>query len=604
MTTIVNSPWGQQLLSPAAVSSRISRCLATASYSVTYTASSTPTSTSTAIATAGDNVRCNVTDPSSNTYVVPSANTTCVDISTIANVSTPALESMNALGSDCSYLTKGQTLCLPDVCDIYKVSSNDTCTSILGKLRQQISTPTFRSWNPSINSACSNLQALKGEYICLSPPGTTVIPNSFALKAVTTAAPVPDNAVTTSNTDCGFWYTIQDGDMCDTVASIFSISEKDFYFLNPQLNNTCDSLWLNNSYCVQAVGSIQTYSGYASTTSNSLSALTSTINVNATVTANRTTTWLLPTGLSISTTTGTYNDTAYEMTKGYTLCLNAISYYSLDLDDLAFSDLMTNTAWYSKWDRVCDLDLSQPTPTIPFNTSIPLGTASQTSTASSQAAAGSTSTIVSASSTKSSTSNTTTSTTSTSTTSTSAATSTATGLVISPDAFTATVVPPAIIVLSPAVMTPRESAQAVFPLMVSAERATTTGPVSIRAMETAATLMVTVDQPMITVEPTAIPATAPAPEPLRPTVSAALIIVIILASAPSLGLVAASMDTVDPPTSTVYRLSVIVLMADVTEGKQTLELTHWSSLKSSNFQGSKAGGTGGGPLEHKITRIL
>lgn len=48
---------------------------------------------------------------------------------------------------------------------------------------------------------------------------------------------------------------------------------------------------------------------------------------------------------------------------------------------------------------------------------------------------------------------------------------------------------------------------------------------------------------MITVEPTAIPATAPAPEPLRPTVSAALIIVIILASDPNLGLVAASMDT-------------------------------------------------------------
>ncbi|KAJ5672189.1 hypothetical protein N7507_001316 [Penicillium longicatenatum] len=415
MTTIVNCPWGQQLLSPAAVSSRISRCSATASYSVTYTASSTPTSTSTAIATAGDNVRCNVTDPSSNTYVVPSANTTCVDISTIANVSTPALESMNALRSDCSYLTKGQTLCLPDVCDIYKVSSNDTCTSILGKLRQQISTPTFRSWNPSINSAYSNLQALEGEYICLSPPGTTVISNSFALNAVTTAAPVLDNAVTTSNTDCGFWYTIQDGDMCDTVASMFSISEKDFYFLNPQLNNT-------------SVGSIQTYSGYASTTSNSLSALTSTINVNTTVTANRTTTWLLPTGLSISTTTRTYNDTAYEMTKGYTLCLNAISYYSLDLDDLAFCDLMTNTAWYSEWDRVCDLDLSQPTPTIPFNTSIPLTTASQTSAASSQAAAGSTSTIVSASSTKSSTSSTT-----NSTTSTSAATSTATGLVISPD---------------------------------------------------------------------------------------------------------------------------------------------------------------------------
>lgn len=215
------------------------------------------------------------------------------------------------------------------------------------------------------------------------------------------------------------------------------------------------------------------------------------------------------------------------MTKGYTLCANAMSYYSLDMDNLVLSDLMTNTAWYSEWDRVCDLDLSQPTPTIPFNTSIPLTTASQTNAASSQAAAGSTSTIVSASSTKLSTNSAT-----TSTTSASAARSTATGLVISPDGtcggttgYTCEqsgfgdccsiygdwyvwqrnpdplsepcsdvlipVVPPAIIVLRLAAMTLREFVQAVFPPMVSVERATTTGPVSIQAMETAATLMVT-----------------------------------------------------------------------------------------------------------------
>ncbi|KAJ5321616.1 hypothetical protein N7476_004618 [Penicillium atrosanguineum] len=281
LATLVNALWGQQLLDPASVSSRISRCSASGSYSVTYTASSTPTATTTAVATAGDNVRCNITDPSSNLYVVPLTDTTCLDISTLANVSTPDLANMNALGPDCSYLMEDQTLCLPDVCEIYMVSSNDTCASILGNLRYQISTPTFRSWNPTINSACSNLQALEGEYICISPPGTTAIPNSFALKAAITAVPVPANAVTTSNTDCGYWYTIQDNDSCVTVASMFSIAESDFYFLNPQLNNTCDSLWLGNSY---------TYSGYDSTTINSLSALTSTINVNATVTANRTTT--------------------------------------------------------------------------------------------------------------------------------------------------------------------------------------------------------------------------------------------------------------------------------------------------------------------------
>ncbi|GIJ86390.1 hypothetical protein Asppvi_005278 [Aspergillus pseudoviridinutans] len=403
------------------------------SYSVTYTASSSPAATTSALAGAEKNVRCNITNPSSTLYVA-SANQTCLQISAAANVSTPSLASINALGPNCSYLTANQTLCLPEVCDIYMVSPNDTCASILGNLRREISIPTFRSWNPTINSACSNLQALQGQYICLSPPGTTTIPNSFALKAVTTAAPVPSNAVTTSNTNCGYWYTTQAGDTCDTVVSMFSMSESDFYFLNPQLGNNCSSLWLGNSYCVQAVGNIHTYSRYPSSSITSLPALPSTINVNATVTANRTTSWLLSTGLSISTSTWTYNDTVYEMTKGYTLCQDAMSYYSLDTDDLNFSDLMANTAWFSEWDRVCDLDLSQPTPTIPFNTSIPLTTASETGTASvsSNAAAGSTSTIVSASRTAISTSSSI-SQTATSTTSTSAASATATGLVISPN---------------------------------------------------------------------------------------------------------------------------------------------------------------------------
>jgi hypothetical protein len=53
------------------------------------------------------------------------------------------------------------------------------------------------------------------------------------------------------------------------------------------------------------------------------------------------------------------------------------------------------------------------------------------------------------------------------------------------------VVPPAIIVLRQAAMTPREFVQVVSPLMVSAEQATTTGHVSIPALETVVMLMVT-----------------------------------------------------------------------------------------------------------------
>ncbi|XRM44387.1 hypothetical protein ABZX51_007529 [Aspergillus tubingensis] len=187
MSTLVNAPWGQQLLSPVAVSNRILGCSASSSYGVTYTASSTPAATTSSISDTGGNIRCNITDPSSVLYVV-SANQTCLDISVAANVSTPTLANINALGPDCNYLTENQTLCLPDVCDLYMVSVNDTCASILGDLRREISTPTFRSWNPTINSACSNLQALIGQYICLSPPGTIAIPDSFTLKAVT--APV------------------------------------------------------------------------------------------------------------------------------------------------------------------------------------------------------------------------------------------------------------------------------------------------------------------------------------------------------------------------------------------------------------------------------
>lgn len=41
-----------------------------------------------------------------------------------------------------------------------------------------------------------------------------------------------------------------------------AISLKDFYFLNPMINNTCGNLWLDTYYCVEAVGNIATYSNY------------------------------------------------------------------------------------------------------------------------------------------------------------------------------------------------------------------------------------------------------------------------------------------------------------------------------------------------------
>jgi hypothetical protein len=54
--------------------------------------------------------------------------------------------------------------------------------------------------------------------------------------------------VTNSNTDCGHWYKVQEGDHCDTIEDKFGILAKDLFFLNPQLNSSCTGLWVNNSY--------------------------------------------------------------------------------------------------------------------------------------------------------------------------------------------------------------------------------------------------------------------------------------------------------------------------------------------------------------------
>ncbi|KAJ5712177.1 hypothetical protein N7488_006333, partial [Penicillium malachiteum] len=374
LTSLANSQWGQQMLEPAMVESRIASCSATAYYSVTYTATTTATTVATSTATA-TNIRCNKTDTDQVLYTVQT-NETCINISAAQNVSTPALEEINALDAACQYLTENQILCLPPSCSIYKVGANDTCSSIVATLSREVSTTIFRSWNPSINIDCSNLNSLIGEYLCVSPPGSMEIPISFPLASATTAVPVPTNAVTTSNTDCGFWYTIQSGETCETVEEKFGVSTEDFYFLNPQLNKTCNDLWAGNSYCVEAVGNIVTYSGYPTTTRSLFTTLGSTIDLSLTVTANHSTTHFFYSYPPVSTQTVSYNSSAYCTTQNYTLCNQALEYYNITSSEEITDEVYANPTWYAEYERVCALDLSEPLPTIPFNTSIPLTTTS------------------------------------------------------------------------------------------------------------------------------------------------------------------------------------------------------------------------------------
>lgn len=165
LTTVVNSPWGQEVMDPVSVESRIQSCSATASYSVTYKATTTSTS-GTASSSPTFNVRCNTTDPETTTYTV-TGNETCVNISAAKNVSTLALAALNGLDSACKYLTAGQLLCLPSICQTYQVGANDSCASITENLTRSVSTTTFQSWNPAINYQCSNLNAMIGQYLCI-----------------------------------------------------------------------------------------------------------------------------------------------------------------------------------------------------------------------------------------------------------------------------------------------------------------------------------------------------------------------------------------------------------------------------------------------------
>ncbi|KAJ5313115.1 hypothetical protein N7508_003945 [Penicillium antarcticum] len=384
MSALVNSKWGQDiLLSPSALTSQVSSC-STSGYSVTYTPTSTASSTASASATVAAS-RCNTTDPDQTVYKVESGDT-CLSISAAQNVSTSALINLNSLDTGCTHIVAGAEICLPDVCEIYRVQETDTIDKIVASLSRQVSVPQFVAWNANLNSAQSsqNLTAVSGKYICVSPPGTLTLPDTLALRPASTAVSLPTDAVTSSNTDCGHWYQIQDGDTCESVCDKFSISQYNFNFLNPQaaLNATssCGSLWKGNSYanpstpqCVQAVGNINTYTSYISNTTRTRTSLASTMNLNATRTANHSTTnlfWSFPSDL---TTASTWTpDSAYLASLAtYTLCDQVNSVYNITDDDLT-DEMYHDEVWLSEYERVCYPPVNGSFPTTGFNFSITL----------------------------------------------------------------------------------------------------------------------------------------------------------------------------------------------------------------------------------------
>lgn len=203
----------------------------------------------------------------SEPYIVQPGDS-CDAISLAKNIPTFAIIMAGSLNSECSNLQGGASLCLPEPCTLYRVQYDDTCDSILEQ-HSELDAISLFNWNPNINALCSNLRRLVTTLICVSPPGGGPVtgtpitePPTTPTEDATTAVPKPTNGKDESNYPCARWYTVQDGDHCESVSIRQSIALRDFYFLNPSIDEQCTNLLLGIAYCVAAVGDINTYASY------------------------------------------------------------------------------------------------------------------------------------------------------------------------------------------------------------------------------------------------------------------------------------------------------------------------------------------------------
>ncbi|RMD40219.1 hypothetical protein DV735_g4913, partial [Chaetothyriales sp. CBS 134920] len=198
------------------------------------------------------------------TYTIQ-ASDDCYTISKSQGVGTAWLLADNDLEASCSnFPPMGTSLCITNKCTTVTVGVNETCSAIARAAN--ITETQFHAWNPVINYACTNLNTMNGTEVCVDAPGRKFTPptdtSGLPLITPTAAVPMPTDAAEGSGDQpCGRWYTVQQGDYCNLLTVKFGITLEEFLFLNTGVNKNCTNLFAEESYCVQAVGDINTYSG-------------------------------------------------------------------------------------------------------------------------------------------------------------------------------------------------------------------------------------------------------------------------------------------------------------------------------------------------------
>ncbi|OQE13794.1 hypothetical protein PENFLA_c043G06933 [Penicillium flavigenum] len=235
-------------------------------------------------------------------YVPIPTGSTCDDFAESNSVATDQLLSVNGLAGGCANWPAGLTeLCVQNTCEPYLVQQNDTCLGVASSFNLTLT--QLLSWNSAIDPVCANWENEKGHIICVSNPVGYVEADIGSTTTVHTAAPVPTNIGTGSNTNCAQWFNVTEADTnCAQISMQFGITLSDFNFLNPEIDANCTNLWLGSSYCVQAVGDISTYSGYGGTTTTSMVSFT----VNPSITWDSLPSATKPSYQNITTTTASY----------------------------------------------------------------------------------------------------------------------------------------------------------------------------------------------------------------------------------------------------------------------------------------------------------
>ncbi|KAF7533914.1 hypothetical protein G7Z17_g13446 [Cylindrodendrum hubeiense] len=185
----------------------------------------------------------------------------CYTISKSQGMGTAWLLAENNLDAYCAHFPASGTLCIINKCKIVTVGINATCSAIASVTN--ITEAQLHAWNPIIDFACSNLNLMNGTELCVDAPGRKFVEPTADLPPLTPteSVPIPTNAAEDSKKPCGRWYSVEAGDYCNLLMVKFGISLVDFHFLNPGINENCTNLFAAESYCVQAVGDINTYSG-------------------------------------------------------------------------------------------------------------------------------------------------------------------------------------------------------------------------------------------------------------------------------------------------------------------------------------------------------